>query len=209
VLDFGGSWGHFLADPHCKVPQRNYWAIDVRREPLEHARQRFPEAHWVYYNRWNPQYNPTGNSGELIPDFGVTFDVVIARSVFTHTMRSEMIKTVRDELVPLLSPSGVCVLTLFQTAALPFMLRKYARTPARAQQRLLDEARQFPEGFYLINNDAIEPLNYELAHEPTSVCISAFYAIDELTELWPTRQSQMYIPLDPSDQCVLLLRDVG
>lgn len=121
VLDFGGNVGNLLKDPKCKLPARNYTCLDVDQAPLEQGRELFPEARWIYYNRFNAVYNNQGNDQEQLPHFEEKFDVILAFSVFTHTPESEMLLTVRDQLIPLLRAGGRLAFTFIE----PLYLEKF------------------------------------------------------------------------------------
>jgi len=110
VLDFGGNEGNLLLDHNCAIRPEKYYCVDVISEALEEGRKRFPQAHWIHYNRYNCSFNPHGVMDLRIPDMGVEFDVILAYSVFTHTTREEMHNLVRD-LQSRLAPGGVLAFT--------------------------------------------------------------------------------------------------
>jgi len=110
VLDFGGNAGNLLLDSACAIPAHNYYCIDVLREAMEEGRRRFPEAHWIHYNRYNRSFNPDGIAGLPVPDLALEFDLILAYSVFTHTSRDEMHDLIR-QLRARLAPGGVLAFT--------------------------------------------------------------------------------------------------
>ena len=110
VLDFGGNEGNLLLDPNCTICPEDYYCLDVIKEALEEGRKRFPQAHWVHYNRYNCSFNPEGVHAMPIPDMGVEFHMILAYSVFTHTTREEMHALV-EELRVLLTPGGILAFT--------------------------------------------------------------------------------------------------
>jgi len=95
VLDFGGNVGNVLKDPNSRIQHKNYVCLDVSPSALKEGKAEFPDARWEFYDRWNPQFNPEGKRDAKIPDLGV-FDIVLACSVFTHTLESEMIETIAE-----------------------------------------------------------------------------------------------------------------
>ena len=103
VLDFGGNRGITLTSG--RIRESNYWCVDVSLDAIDQGRRDYPEAHWVFYNRYNFHFNPTGISGLPIPLSGRSFDYVLAYSVFTHTSKAEMIELV-DYLRGLLVNTG-------------------------------------------------------------------------------------------------------
>ncbi len=110
VLDFGGNEGNLLADDDCTISPENYYCVDVIKEALEEGRKRFPQAHWVHYNRYNCSFNPEGVERLPVPEMGVEFDVILAYSVFTHTTREDMRELV-GQLRARLAPGGVLAFT--------------------------------------------------------------------------------------------------
>jgi SAM-dependent methyltransferase len=110
VLDFGGNEGNLLMDHHCPIRPEHYYCVDVIQEALEEGRKRFPQAHWVHYNRYNRSFNPEGIEDLAIPDMGTEFEFILAFSVFTHTTREEMHSLVED-LRSRLTPGGTLAFT--------------------------------------------------------------------------------------------------
>jgi SAM-dependent methyltransferase len=92
VLDFGGNRGITLTAG--RIRERNYWCLDVSRDAIDLGRRDYPEAHWIFYNRYNFYFNPGGIAGLRIPLQGRSFDYILAYSVFTHTSKAEMIELV-------------------------------------------------------------------------------------------------------------------
>jgi hypothetical protein len=92
VLDFGGNVGNILLDPGCRIEPENYWSIDVVHESIIEGQARHPDAHFVFYDRYNRAFNPTGTVGLPIPDLGVRFDFILGHSVFTHVSKAEMLE---------------------------------------------------------------------------------------------------------------------
>jgi methyltransferase family protein len=109
VLDFGGNAGNMLHDPSCRIRHENYWSVDVSVDAVILGRTRFPDAHFVFYDRFNPRFNPEGRRGEPIPSLG-TFDVIVAYSVVTHLLPPEA-EEICGGLRRMLSPQGVLAFT--------------------------------------------------------------------------------------------------
>lgn len=110
VLDFGGNAGNLLLNPDCVIRPENYYCLDVIREATEEGRRKFPQAHWIHYNRYNCSFNPGGVAGLPLPEMGIEFDVILAYSVFTHTGREEMNELV-EQLRMCLAPGGTLAFT--------------------------------------------------------------------------------------------------
>ena len=83
ILDFGSNCGNFLKSNPNVIPLHHYTGIDVDIQAIEEGRKLFPESNWVWYNRKNPAYNPTGQA--VLPNVDQNFDVVVSYSVFSHT----------------------------------------------------------------------------------------------------------------------------
>jgi len=110
VLDLGGNRGNLLIDSNAAIDQDNYWCIDVYRDAISKGKETLPKAHWIFYNRYNIQYNPVGIKDMKLPDTGEEFDFILAYSVFTHTSKAEMIDLV-TQLRSLLTEGGSLAFT--------------------------------------------------------------------------------------------------
>lgn len=110
VLDFGGNAGNMLRDQNVKIKPEDYWCIEILRGALAEGRRLHPRAHFIHYDRYNFEYNPTGTVGLPIPDPGERFDVIVSFSVFTHTSQAEMLEHV-TRLRSFLAPGGVLAFT--------------------------------------------------------------------------------------------------
>jgi SAM-dependent methyltransferase len=88
VLDYGSNYGTFLHSSRGQFPEENYTGIDVDIEALDKGLNRFPKAKFIWYNGYNPVYNPDGNVESI--DFEQQYDTIISYSVFTHTSQEDM-----------------------------------------------------------------------------------------------------------------------
>ena len=91
VLDFGGNVGNILKDPESTIDHQSYWCIDVSKDAIAEGKRRYPEAHWIFYDRYNFAFNPTGRERLPLPDTGQEFDFILAYSVFSHIGLTEMV----------------------------------------------------------------------------------------------------------------------
>jgi len=82
ILDFGGSFGNLIASSNGKIHENNYTCIDVDKEAIREGKKNFPSAQWIYYNAYNPVYNPNGI--DILPKLEF-YDIIFSYSVFTHT----------------------------------------------------------------------------------------------------------------------------
>ncbi len=110
VLDFGGNVGNLLAGAGDAIDHHRYWCIDISRDAIDLGRKSYPAANWVFYDRYNYCFNPTGTRGLAIPDVGVEFDYILAYSVFTHTSLEEFRELV-SVLESRLKPGGTLAFT--------------------------------------------------------------------------------------------------
>ncbi|HYG78918.1 MAG TPA: class I SAM-dependent methyltransferase [Pyrinomonadaceae bacterium] len=110
VLDFGGNVGNILRDPNSTIDHERYWCVDVVRDSVERGRQAYPEAHWIFYDRYCFFFNPRGEPRLPLPPLGQKFDYIVAYSVFTNTSQSDMLQQV-GELEALLNDGGVLAFT--------------------------------------------------------------------------------------------------
>lgn len=110
VLDFGGNRGNLLADAAGAIEASRYWSVDVSREAIDAGARRFPEAHFVHFDRWHHRYNPGGTRDQPLPLSGERFDLILAYSVFTmidEVATVELVTALRSRL----SDGGVLAFT--------------------------------------------------------------------------------------------------
>jgi SAM-dependent methyltransferase len=124
LLDFGGNAGNILRDPNSTIDSKRYWCIDVSNEAIACGRNAFPESHWIVYDRQCFFFNPGGIPGLPLPRIAQTFDYIVAYSVFTNTLHSDMLELV-DELRLRLKPGGALAFT--------FIDPRYRSWPANYQ----------------------------------------------------------------------------
>lgn len=110
ILDFGGNVGGLLAGAGSQINHDDYWCIDLNRAAIEIGKRRYPQAHFVHYDRYSSQFNPDGVRHLPIPDCGLKFDIILAFSVFTHAHQIEM-KEMVQQLENMLAPNGVLAFT--------------------------------------------------------------------------------------------------
>lgn len=87
ILDLGGNHGNLLKDGLAtgEIVESNYTCLDVDELVLDKSRKEYPDANWVFYNRFNQHYNPTGEVRIPFPFEDNSFDVVFCYSIHTHT----------------------------------------------------------------------------------------------------------------------------
>lgn len=105
VLDFGGNIGNMLRDPNSTIDVERYWCIDVDNEALAKGRSSYPQAHWLWYNRYCFFFNPRGLPDVKLPVITQRFDYIVAYSVFPNTLATDMLDLV-DQLLSLLKSNG-------------------------------------------------------------------------------------------------------
>ncbi len=149
VLDFGGNLGNILHHPNSTITPDRYWCIDVSRDAIETGKKAAPKANFVFYDRYNFEYNPSGIKNLPIPDIGKRFDFILALSVFTHTSKTEMIDIV-NHLSALLSDGGRLAFSFFDPHFIPtdsdvcnlkyYLLQRTADLPASEIAALINRA---------------------------------------------------------------------
>lgn len=110
VLDFGGNIGNILQDPNSTIDQERYWCLDVDKDSVEMGKASYPKSHWLFYNRYCFFFNPRGVPNLPLPDMGLTFDYIVAFSVFTNTTQADMLQLV-SQLEGVLADDGVLAFT--------------------------------------------------------------------------------------------------
>lgn len=110
VLDFGGNVGNILRDPESTIDHDRYWCIDVVPDSIERGKAEFPEAHWVFYDRYCFYFNQFGVRDLPLPPFEQRFEFIVAYSVFTNTPRRDMFQLI-DQLEKTLAPGGALAFT--------------------------------------------------------------------------------------------------
>jgi 2-polyprenyl-3-methyl-5-hydroxy-6-metoxy-1,4-benzoquinol methylase len=118
VLDFGGNVGNILLDPGCRIEPHNYWSIDVSRDAIPEGKRRHPRGHFIFYDRYNFEYNPAGIPGLPIPDLGIRFDFIVGWSVITHISKAEALD-LAGQLLALLSSGGKAAFSFLDPAWVP------------------------------------------------------------------------------------------
>jgi SAM-dependent methyltransferase len=110
VLDFGGNIGNILRDPNSTIDHDRYWCLDVVPESIAKGRAEFPDAHWIFYDRYCFYFNPFGVEQLDLPPLETAFDFIVAYSVFTNTPRRDMLQLV-GQLEDRLAPGGALAFT--------------------------------------------------------------------------------------------------
>ncbi len=155
VLDFGGNWGNLLRDPASKIDPQLYWCLEVDQLPLEKGNTDFPEAHWIYYNRHNPCYNPSGIKNAPLPELNETFDFIISFSVFTHMPEEEMHELI-PQLMKRLRPGGSLAFTFLEPLAISYFLIKRMKNGATLDLPATIQWVLGKEKFYMINDGDLQ-----------------------------------------------------
>jgi SAM-dependent methyltransferase len=151
ILDFGGGYGNLLRDENSNIPHKNYYCIEIDKEYIDLGKAEYPNAHWIYYDRWNMQYNPFGVRNLKVPLLEKKFDLILAYSVFTHVSEFEMTSIVIEDLLPQLKANGKLVFTFNVFEHLEHILKKYSKLEAEAINSFVTNSNEFANGFYLLN----------------------------------------------------------
>jgi len=197
VLDFGGNEGNLLLDHDCAIRSDKYYCVDVIREALDEGRKRFPQAHWIHYDRYNCSFNPEGIEGMLIPDMGIAFDMILAYSVFTHTTREDMHNLI-EQLQARLAPGGALAFTFidphynawpetYSGSNLRWRLEKiHERNPSFDVDGLMEQSR-CAQWCALVNGTALHVnSNGNWSHEAqTCLTYNVYYSVEFLRREFP------------------------
>ena len=204
ILDFGGNVGNILKDPSSTIDHDRYWCIDVSKDAIQRGKEIYPEAHWVFYDRYNFAFNPSGIKGLKVPDTGQEFDCILAYSVFSHVSKSEMVELV-GQLEQRLGENGVLAFTFIDPHFNPAasngkfhrgyyegsnlkqrLERQNKNNPSTDVQLLLARARN-AKWCTLANDDDLyiesEDMKHYEENQKRSFC--TFYAADYMKTLFP------------------------
>ncbi|MFT4927437.1 MAG: hypothetical protein ACI8WB_003544 [Phenylobacterium sp.] len=195
VLDFGGNIGNILLDPRSTIEHSRYWCIDPVKAAMEQGRETYPDAHWVFYNRHSPFFNPEGVVDLHIPQVNRKFDYIVVYSVFTNIKRAEMLDLV-DQLMGMLAPGGKLAFTFidphhhswpqdYQGCNLQWRLEK--DNPEGDIEGLLAKARS-AQWFTLLNSRElhIESEDIELTPAQLKQTYFSYYSADYMQSLYPS-----------------------
>jgi hypothetical protein len=226
ILDFGGNVGGFLIGAPSAIKHDDYWCIDLCKPALERGRKTFPRAHFVFYDRHNSHYNPTGAVHLPIPSLGQTFDFILAFSVFTHTSVSEMVDLL-DQLKRMLGGRGNLAFTFCDPHHDPMrdpgynlnaadqqvtwgsnlrhrFLWKKTDYPGIDAQAFIEHARNarwrslIGDRFY-VESDVAPPI-----HEKFGVHYDQFHTVAYIEELFPG--AEIFSPVSPERQHCCVFR---
>jgi hypothetical protein len=226
ILDFGGNVGGFLIGAPPAIRHDCYWCVDLCKPALEHGQKTFPQAHFVFYNRYSSHYNPTGFVGVPVPDLRQMFDFILAFSVFTHTSVREMLDLL-GQLMGMLSRPGSLAFTFCDPHYDPMkdpgydldaadpevswgsnlrhrLLRKIADYPGIDMQAFIEQASDarwctlVGDRFY-VESEVVSPV-----HDEFGVPYDQFHAVAYMKELLPG--AEIFPPLSPERQHCCVLR---
>ena len=98
ILDYGGNAGNLLIDgiEENQIDPKDYTCLDVDYHIIEEARKEHPDAEWVYYDRHNQCYNPTGQKMLPMPFEDNTFDIAYVYSVHTHCSYEDFVFDLKE-----------------------------------------------------------------------------------------------------------------
>lgn len=161
----------------------------------------FPEAHWVYYNRHNPCYNPLGTKGEPLPKFDTTFDIVTAYSVFTHMPEREALELI-TQLTSLLSPGGQFIFTFAEPLAIRTFLKRRIDDGAMLDLPQIAEWIRGKEKFAMIDDGHLESQATEIEECRHYL---AFYSVGYMLKILQDMNPAYRPPIYPDIQSSLII----
>ena len=133
VLDFGGNIGNILRDPNSTIDPERYWCLDVDKDSIEEGEKAYPNAHWLFFDRFSFFFNPRGVPNLPLPDLAQRFDYIVAFSVFTNTTQTDMLELV-EQLKNTLADNGALAFTFID----PYCFSWGAQTKRNNLQWRLD-----------------------------------------------------------------------
>jgi SAM-dependent methyltransferase len=190
VLDFGGNVGNMLRDPNSTVDVGRYWCIDIDEEALRVGRRRYPEAHWLHYDRYCFFFNPRGAPFLKLPPIEQRFDYILAYSVFTNTPTADMLDLV-EQLRALLKEGGALAFT--------FIDPRHRSWPDSPERRDWDNLRWRLEKVRIEENPDVDvDALAERARAASRQCIlvngsDLYLDTDEIARYEPEQQRTCYV----------------
>lgn len=227
ILDFGGNIGGFLKGSDARIDHENYWCLDIHPLFIEQGRKTFPKSHFVFYNRYNFQYNPTGVVGLAVPDLGPSFDYIFAFSVFTHIAGDEMVAQV-NQLKTMLDPDGVLAFTFIDPHFDPAdhgpltdaddrlgsnlkrrLFKRKARYPALDVDALLEQACEARWCTLVENELCIEPEDSGPMKRQGDGSYITYYTPAYIKFLFPQAEVLPPLDLERRHHCCIITKDTA
>lgn len=205
ILDFGGNAGNFLKDPKCSILPGQYTCLDVDKVALAEGKLQFPQANWTHYNRYNCVYNKIGFKDAELPRFKKKFDFILSFSVFTHTTKVEMIKTVENDLMPILSDTGRLAMTFLAPEHINYFIDLRLKKNATVSKELLLLRTMGLSHFYYINDNIITT---EFNDEPNEKIrhMLSFYDPTNIQKIFKKYKTVLYVQPNRLLQYCLILQ---
>ena len=155
ILDFGGNRGNLIHFSNGIILEEDYTSLDIDKDALDAGKLEFPNATWIWYNRYNYMYNSTGSVNAKFPIFKNNFDYIWTFSVVTHTDLLEFVKILQwmknfdnaKVMVSFLDKSSEKNLEFFYNKR----VKKYGNCINICDYRNRDDIKYF----YLINSDQV------------------------------------------------------
>lgn len=211
ILDFGGNVGNILLEPGAKIEHDKYWCLDVDRDAIDIGQKRYPQAHFVFYNCYNREFNPNGVKDLSIPEFECRFDYILSVSALgMHIPKMEILPLI-DNMNQWLKDDGVLAFTFVHPHHIPFD-SKETNLEYYVKERFLKERfDRLPENkrhccWYTLTKNEIyvetDVLNENDGATPEQRFMK-FYTPDFMRSLCP--RAEIFAPVRPlrSHCCVL------
>lgn len=171
VLDYGSNYGTFLDSSQGQFPEENYTGIDVDKEALDEGLKLFPKAKFIWYDGYNPVYNPNGT--EETYNFEKQYDTIISYSVFTHTSKEDMCNKI-EWLYNYLKPGGTMLSTWLDIDSKPSTNFFYKK---RIQEYGSCDLIETSDYTYLLDNKCSKTIEFDIKF------LLSFYKKDYLQNL--------------------------
>lgn len=204
VLDFGCNYGIFLETSEGSFPVENYTGVDICEDAIDMGRKMFPDAKFIHYDGFNPEYNPGGK--DFLPDLDGEYDLILVNSVFTHTSKEEMLSIV-DTLYPYLAKGGKMMISW--TGYDPDFNR-FPYGPVRDQiLRFFPEHKEMEYCYVYQYNENGKNKTKITQEFPTDLVLGlwTFYRVDYFQTLFPQYKKEHIMSKDWKQDLVIITRD--
>jgi hypothetical protein len=188
LLDFGSNYGTFLESSNGQFPEQNYTGIDVDKEALDFGIKMFPKAKFIWYDAFNPVYNPNGFLTDF--KFSHNFDTIISYSVLTHTSKEDMLAKI-EWLYEYLNPGGTILATWLDvdcSAAVNFFYNRRIKDFGCCESIKTDDY------IYLVDNKCSKVIEQNIKF------LISFYKKEYITNLLTKYNITFYNSFPPSFQ---------
>lgn len=153
ILDYGCNIGHLLTTSNGIIDHSSYAGLDPQIKPLEIARKKYPNAHWIHYNGHHVSFNPTGDKIEK-PKLPFRPEIIIAHGVFTHCDMATILETI-EYFKQIIQPNGIIVFSLWEKMHYPQYLDIFLKNRLKIDVPNSVKGVEYNDSCYLINRNEV------------------------------------------------------